>query len=51
MYGISAFAEKLNIQKYINSMRNNGHYTYGTSGSADKLKTQNCVNSTGNYVQ
>ena len=51
MYGMSGFAEKLNILKYINSTGNYLHYMYGISGFADKLKIQNSVNSTGNCVQ
>ena len=65
MYGISRFAKKLNILKYINLTRNYGHYTYGMgnyvhqmyglSSFAEKLNTQNFVNSAGKvyiiYVQ
>ena len=50
MYGLSGFAEKLNILKYINSMGNYVHYTYGMSGFADKLKIWMSVNSTENCV-
>ena len=50
MYGISGFAEKLNILKYINSTGNYVRYTYGLSGFAEKLKIQNNLNSTGNCV-
>ena len=50
MYGISRFAEKLNIFKYINLAGNYVHHTYGLSGCADKFKIQNCVNSTENSV-
>ena len=50
MYGISGFAEKLNILKYINFTGNYVCYTYGMSGFADKLKIQNWVNSNGNCV-
>ena len=50
MYGISGFAEKLNILKYINSTGNYVRYTYGMFGFADKLKIQNSLNSAGNYV-
>ena len=46
MYGMSGFAEKFNIQKYINLTRNYVHYKYEMFGFADKLKFQNCVNST-----
>ena len=49
-YGISGFAEKLNILKYINSTGNYVYYMYGMFGFADKLKTQNSVNSMGNCV-
>ena len=38
MYGISGFAEKLNIVKYINSTGNYVHYMYRMSGFANKLK-------------
>ena len=48
MYGISGFAEKLNILKYINFTGNYERYTYGMSGFADKLKIQNSLNSAGN---
>jgi len=44
MYGISGFAEKLNILKYINLTGNYVRYTYRMSGFADKLKILNCVN-------
>jgi len=50
MYGISGFAEKLNILKYITSTGNYVHYMYGMFGFADKFNTQNCENSTGNCV-
>ena len=50
MYGISGFAEKLNILKYINSTGNYVRYTFGVAGFADKLKIQNSLNSTGNCV-
>ena len=50
MYGISGFAEKLKILKYINSMGNYVRYAQGMSGFADKLKMQNCINSTCNCV-
>ena len=50
MYGMSGFAEKLNILRYISSTGNYLHYMYGISGFADKLKIQNSVNSTGNCV-
>ena len=48
MYGLSGFAEKLNILKYTNSTENYVRYTYEMSGFADKLKIQNSLNSTGN---
>ena len=50
MYGISGFAEKLNIMKYINSTGNCVNYMYGMFGFADKLKIQNNVNATRNCV-
>jgi len=50
MYGISGFAEKLNLMKYLNSTRNYVHYMYGMSAFADKSKIQNSVHSTGNCV-
>ena len=50
MYGMSGFAEKLNILKYINFTGNYVNYMYGMSGFADKSKIQNSVNSTGNCV-
>ena len=50
MYGISGFAEKLNILKYINSTGNYIHYSYRKSGFEDNLKIQKCVNLTGNFV-
>ena len=50
MYGISGFAKKLNVLKYINSTGKYVHYTYGMSRFADEMKIQNCVNSTGNSV-
>ena len=43
MYGMSEFAEKLNIQNYVNSTGNYIRYTYGMSRFAEKLKIQNCV--------
>ena len=49
-YGISGFAEKLNILKYINSTGNDVHSMYGMSRFADKLKLKNRVNSMGNCV-
>ena len=50
MHGISGFAKKLNILKYINSTGNYVDYMYGMFGFADKLKIQNSVNSTRNCV-
>ena len=50
MYGMSRFAEKLNILKCINSTGNYVDYMYGMFGFADKLKIQNWVNLSGNYV-
>ena len=43
MYVMSGFAEKLNIQNYVNSMGNCVHYMYGMSEFAEKLKIENCV--------
>ena len=40
MYGISGFAEKLNIQHRGNSTGNCVRYTYGMSGFAEKLNVQ-----------
>ena len=48
MYGISEFAEKLNILKYKNSTGNYVHSMYGIFGFANKLKIPNSVNSMGN---
>ena len=45
MYGISGFAEKLNIMKSINSTGNYVHYMYRMFGFADKMKIKNNVNS------
>ena len=50
MYGMSGFAKKLNILKYINSTGNYVHSMYGMSRFADKLKFKNSVNSAGNCV-
>ena len=50
MYGLFGFAENLNIQNYMNSMRNSLHWMYKLNGfvenlnSADKLNIQNCMN-------
>ena len=50
MYGMSRFAEKLNIQNCLNSTGNWVLEIYGPTGFADKLKIQNYVNSNGNCV-
>ena len=50
LYGLSGFAEKLNIQNCVSSTGNCVHFMYGMSGFAEKLNIQNCVNSTGNCV-
>ena len=50
MYEMSGFAEKLNIQNFVNSTGNCVNYIYGLSGFAETLKIQNCVNSTGYFV-
>ena len=56
MYGLPKFAEKLNIQNFVNSTGNCVHYMYGFFGfaenqkSADTLNEQNCINPTGNCV-
>ena len=50
MYGISGFAEKLNILKYINSTGNYVYSMYGMSRFADKLKFKNSINSAGNCI-
>ena len=50
MYGMSAFAEKLNVQICENSMGNCVHFPYGISGFAKKLNIPNCENSTGNCL-
>ena len=50
MYGISRFAEKLNIQNWGNSMGNCVRYMYVMSGFAEKLNVQSCVNKTDNCV-
>ena len=50
MYGMSGFAENLNIQNCENSTGNFVHYMYGMSGLAEKLNSQNCLYSTGNCV-
>jgi len=42
--GLSVFAEKLNTQNCVNSIRNCLHYMYRMSGFAEKLETQNCSN-------
>ena len=50
MYGMSRFAEKLNIQNCVNSTGNCVLEIYELTGFADKLKIQNYVNSNGNCV-
>ena len=50
MYEMSGFAEKLNIQNFVNSTGNCVNYIYGLSGFAETLKIQNCVNLVGNFV-
>ena len=50
MYGMSGFAEKLNIQNCENSMGNCVYYMCGMSRLAEKLNIQNCVYSTKNCV-
>ena len=50
MYGISGFAEKLNILKDINSTGNYVHSMYGMSGFVNKLKIQNNVNYAENWL-
>ena len=50
MYGISGFAEKLNIQNCENSTGNCVYYIHGMSGLVEKLNIQNCVYSTKNCV-
>ena len=56
MYGLPKFAEKLNIQNFVNSTGNCVHYMYGFFGfvenqkSADTLNEQNCINPTRNCV-
>ena len=51
MYGMSRFAEKLNVQNFINLSGNCLLNMYGMSGFAEKLNIQNCENSTGNCVR
>ena len=51
MYGMSRFAEKLNVQNFINLSGNFLLNMYGMSGFAEKLNIQNCENSTGNCVR
>ena len=50
MYGMSGFAEKLNVQNCINSTENCVHCMYEISGFAEKLNIENCENSMGNCV-
>ena len=40
IYGMSVFAEKLNVQNYGNSTGNYVHYSYGMSGFVEKLNVQ-----------
>ena len=40
IYGISGFAEKLNVQNYGNSTGNYVHYSYGMSGFAETFNVQ-----------
>ena len=47
---MARLAEKLKIQKCINSTLNCEHYMYGLFGFAEKLNIQNYVNSMGNCV-
>ena len=51
MYRMSRFAEKLNVQNFINLSGNCLLNMYGMSGFAEKLNIQNCENSTGNCVR
>ena len=44
MFGTSGFAEKLNIQNYVNSTGNYVNYMYEMSGFVDKLNIYNYVN-------
>ena len=50
MYGMSRFAEKLNVQICENSMGNCVHFMYGISGFAEKLNIPNFENSTENCI-
>ena len=50
MYGLSGFAEKLNLQNFENSTGNCVQYMYGMPRFAEKLNVQNCVNSAENCV-
>ena len=50
MYGMSGFAEKLNVQNCGNSTGNSIRYMYGMSKFAKKLNIPNSENSTGNCV-
>ena len=50
MYGMSGFAEKLNIQNYENWTGNCVHYMHEMSGLAEQWNIPNCIYSMGNYV-
>ena len=45
MYGMSGFAEKLNVQICKNSIGNCEHFLYGISGFAEKLNIPSLENS------
>ena len=50
IYGLSGFAETLEIQNCINSTGNFVHYMYWFPRFAEKLNIQNFLNSTGNCL-
>ena len=50
MYGMSGFAEKLNIQNCENWTGNCVHYMHGISGLVEKLNIPQCIYSMGNGV-
>ena len=50
MYGMSGFAEKLNIQNCENWTGSCVHYMHGMSGLAEKLNIPHCIYSMGNGV-
>ena len=50
MYGISRFAEKLNVQNSVNWTGNCIYNLYGMFGFAEKLNIQNYENSTRNCI-